>query len=105
MAQQTTISGTSQRINELCQVNQKMWSTDVVFSSMSPVAMKGQTVKAQINGITSSLLIDRGSVIALVEGDLWRKSKHDHEELELWTKQLVSIDVITGILQSENLIG
>ena len=90
VAQQTTISGTSQRVDKFGKVNQM--SPDVIVSSMSPVATKGQTVEAQINGMMSSLLIDTGSAITLIGEDLWRKCKHDHEELEQWTKQLVSVD-------------
>ena len=78
-------------MDEFGKVTQKISPNGVVFS-MSPVATKGQTVKAQINGITLLLLIDTGSAITLIGGDLWRKCKHDHEEPELWIKKLVSVD-------------
>ena len=95
--------------SHLCEVDQEVCSPDVVISSISPITTKGHTVIAQVNGVTSSFLVDTGSAITLIGQELWEKCKYDQDVMEPWLKQLVSVDgspvSVFGSCQVRILIG
>ena len=91
-AQQVVTSLASHRESQLCERKQQAKSLDVVTSSAFPVTIKGHTVAVQVNGATSSLLVDTGSAISLIRQDLWKKCRREHDKLEPWTQRLVSVD-------------
>ena len=78
--------------SHLCEVDQEARSPDVVISSISPITTYGYTVITQVNGVTSSFLVDTGSAITLIGQELWEKCKYDQDIMEPWLKQLVSVD-------------
>lgn len=91
-AQKITSSETLRKVSHLCEVDQTAQPSDVFIASTSPVTTKGHTVNAQVNGVAASLLVDTGSAITLIGGNLWEQCKQDHDTLEPWTKWLVSVD-------------
>ena len=66
-AQQVVTSPASHRESQLCERKQQAKSLDVVTSSAFPVTIKGHTVAVQVNGATSSLLVDTGSAISPID--------------------------------------
>lgn len=46
---------------------------DMVTSLAFPMTTKGHTAVVQVNGTTSSLLVDTGSVTSLIRQHLWKK--------------------------------
>ena len=82
----------SHKESKLCEEMQQTNSSDVVISSVFPMTTKGHTVVVQVNGTTSSLLVDTGSAVSLIRQDLWNKSRREYDKLEPWTKKLVSVD-------------
>ena len=93
-AQKITSSETLRKVSHLCEVDQTAQPSDVFIASTSPVTTKGHTVNAQVNGVAASLLVDTGSAITLIGGNLWEQCKQDHDTLEPWTKRLVSTVVL-----------
>ena len=91
-AQLLVTSPASHKETQLCEKKQQTYSPDVITSSAFPITTKGHTVVVQVNGTTSSFLLDTGSAISLVSQDLWKKCHQEHDKLEPWTKQLVSVD-------------
>ena len=91
-AQPVVTSPASHKETQLCEKKQQTNSPVVVTSSAFPTTTKGHTVVVQVNGTTSSFLVDTGSAVNLVSQDLWKKCRKEHDKLEPWTKQLVSVD-------------
>ena len=91
-AQPLVTSPASHKETQLCEKKQQTNSPDMITTSTFPITTKGHTVVVQVNGTTSSFLVDTGLAISLVSQDLWKKCCQEHDKLEPWTKQLVSVN-------------